>query len=85
MHSVINQIVSKFSRKAVFTDIATTYVEFRLAGHVYNVNESGLAFEVIETMDPEITDLRTTEFSTWLSGVLAGKTRDDSGVLSNAD
>lgn len=85
MHNVVNRIVSKFSRKAVFTDIASTYVEFHLAGHTYNVNESGLAFEMIATMDPEITDLRTTEFSTWVSDVLAGKTRDDSGVLSHAD
>jgi hypothetical protein len=82
MHEIINKIVSKFGRKAVFSDVANTYVEFRLADHTYNVNAEGMAFEVIGTMDPEIVDLQKTEFSDWVTGVLAGLTRDESGSLA---
>ena len=78
MYQVVNRIVELFGSKAVFGEIHSEFVEFRMAGHLYSVDERWKTFELIGA-DCEVEE---TNFSRWVESVLLGKKRNDAGVVA---
>lgn len=80
MEEWINLIIRKWPR-ANFNVVANDFIEFTIAGHRYNLNAYGSALECNQSEDCEFSD---TAFSRWVTGVLAGRSRNDSGELTDA-
>ena len=79
MFQVVNRIVELFGSKAVFVEIHSEFVEFRMAGHLYFVSADCVTFEVV---NEDVMDVKRTNFSRWVESVLLGKKRNDAGVVA---